>query len=154
MHNKGVTNVSLAFAGPKCLLGLINIAIVRSRHSSTIEDQCCWMCHGIIMKPVKYNSVSHELCSIFVTGKLMQNCFFKLDPCGFLHTDMTRLLPSLLNFRPKLKPRRPLRSFSGRWRFCGQQRRPLPWLRRGCWRRTAVSLTLPGRKCSTMPHRG
>lgn len=59
-----------------------------------------------------------------------------------------------LNSRPRLKHKRPLRSSSGRWRSCVQPRRPSPWPRRGCWRRTAASLTLPGRKCSTMPHRG
>lgn len=63
-------------------------------------------------------------------------------------------LPHSLNCRHRLKPKRQLRSSSGRWRSCGPPRRPSPWRRRGCWRRTAASLIPPGRKCSIMPHRG
>lgn len=60
----------------------------------------------------------------------------------------------LSSFRPRWKPRRPPRSSSGPWRSCGPPRRPSPWPRSGCSRRTAASLTRPGRKCSTMPPKG
>lgn len=82
------------------------------------------------------------------------SCIFKQDPCCYPAFTFEVIIPLSSNFRHRLKPRRPLRNSSGRWRSCGQPRRPSPWLRRGCWRRTAVSLTPPGRKCSTMPHRG
>lgn len=68
--------------------------------------------------------------------------------------DPALTLTVLLILRLRSRPKRPRRSSSAPWRSCGQPRRPSLWPRRGCWRRTAASSTLPGRKCSTTLLRG